>query len=299
MKTLQNKIAGHGLGTPSIACDGEIHRFKPPGSKSASGWYICHDCFEYQAGAFGCWKQGICERFFQSKTDKYSLKHKLAYEAHNRMRIFVEKQRTQARNSDALEHIYSLWKSSPTCNKHPYLDRKKIQGLDLRVDRYGNLLIPMFDVDNILWNIQKINPDGSKYFSKGARVKGCFYPIVDLINGLTFILCEGFATGASIRTALGLPTVVCFNAGNLLQVGQEIAKKYPDAKLVFAGDNDQYSSYNTGKNKAIAAAASTGGTVVLPRFASTGNKPTDFNDLHQLEGIYKVKQQLMAACYAV
>jgi putative DNA primase/helicase len=158
----------------------------------------------------------------------------------------------------------------------------------------------MYDRFDELWNIQSITPNGLKLFSKGAKVKHCFHPIGFLdAQPAQIILCEGFATGMSIYRATQIPTVVCFNAANLLQVGQEIAKKYPDAKLVFAGDSDQYSSYNTGKNKAIAAAASTGGTVVLPRFASTGNKPTDFNDLHQLEGIYKVKQQLMAACYAV
>jgi putative DNA primase/helicase len=49
---------------------------------------------------------------------------------------------------------------------------------------------------------------------------------------------EGWATGATLHEATGLPVVVAFNAGNLLLVAKLIRREYPAARLVICADND-------------------------------------------------------------
>ena len=59
-------------------------------------------------------------------------------------------------------------------------------------------------------------PDGSKKFAGGGEVKGNVFLIgceAHELPGLeTIILCEGYATGASIYEATGLPVAVVFSA---------------------------------------------------------------------------------------
>ena len=71
--------------------------------------------------------------------------------------------------------------------------------------------------------------------------------------------------------ALGFPTVVAFDAGNLSAVAEALHAKLPDKPVIILGDNDRYQEItqgtNPGKSKAQEAA--------LARI-----KPyTDFNDL--------------------
>ena len=61
--------------------------------------------------------------------------------------------------------------------------------------------------------MQTIAPDGTKMFMSGGRVKGCYYGIGKPKGAL--IVCEGFATGASIHECTGHAVAVACNAGNL------------------------------------------------------------------------------------
>ena len=292
MRKLQDKIAECGLGYHHIIIDGEFHRFIPKGDKNKSGWYIVHNYPDCHAGAYGCFKRDINEKFFELKSKNYTAKQKCKDEIKRRVRMVAEQMRIHTRNQDAQLQAQDLWNKSQKCNTHPYLKDKKIQETDLRTDGYDNLLLPMYDIEGELCNIQKINRNGGKYFSKGAKTKGCFYPIGDFVNCKTIILCEGPGTGLTIQSVTGLPTVVCFGANNLLLVGQAIRGKYPDAKIIYAADDDQYGDKNTGKINATVAAQATGGIVVLPQFACIKTKPTDFNDLYILEGSDAVNSQL-------
>lgn len=65
----------------------------------------------------------------------------------------------------------------------------------------GLLVIPLYDMDGELWSVQLINGEGKKKFLPGGRVAGCFYPM-GKSNGTT-VICEGFATGASIHDPAG------------------------------------------------------------------------------------------------
>ena len=61
---------------------------------------------------------------------------------------------------------------------------------------------------------------------------------------------------------------------------------------MIAGDNDCWKAVNTGREKAEEAARKYGCSVIFPTFKNTETKPTDFNDLHVLEGIEEVKRQI-------
>jgi putative DNA primase/helicase len=151
------------------------------------------------------------------------------------------------------------------------------------------LIVPMRDTAGQLHSLQTIQPDGDKRFLYGGRVNGCYHSIgkkpVDVL-----IVCEGYATGASIHEATGYPVVVAFNAGNLKAVALALRAKYPDLKIIIAADDDHQTEGNPGMTKAQAAAQAVGAAVAVPTFpAGRPDKATDFNDLHQLAGLDAVK----------
>lgn len=203
---------------------------------------------------------------------------------------------------------------------HPYLVRKKIKGHGARLHE-GNLLIPMYFSGKFL-GYQTIAEDGEKLYLKGGRKHGCFYPLANKDDSKDkIVICEGFATGASIREATGLVTIVAFDKGNLEPVSKAYREKYPKAHIFIAADNDQWSFkagkkpkdfdrgatpgddpiwldfreqgllYNPGILAAEQAAVKIKGYTVWPDFSETSpDKPTDFNDLHVQSGLEKVAE---------
>lgn len=220
------------------------------------------------------------------------------------------------------------WKTLPKAETHQYLERKKIKPHGIRIDVEKNeLIIPLYSGDGKLWGCQRIFENGEKKLLKGGKKKGCYYPLADKTDSKDIIiLCEGFATGASIREATGYIVIVAFDTGNLLPVGEVMRKKYPDARLIFAADNDAWTFapgkipeginkneikgddgrwgewkqkgllYNPGISKAREAGAKVNAHVIFPEFRQEDiiNKPTDFNDLHCLQCLEQVKNRISA-----
>ena len=297
MTRLQDQLLNHGFGTPPIVLDGVLRRFVPEGGKKPTGWIACNENHDSVVCVAGDWKTDKKVTVFEPKSGSHTTKPKANYEVERQIQKIASALKTRTRNLDAQESVHSVWNNATPCKTHPYLRRKKESDGDLRVDNYGNLVVPMFDTKGEHWNNQRINCHGSKFFSKGARVKECFYPIGSLVNGMTFVICEGSATGLTIQRITGYTAIVAFTADNLLLVGKAIRKKYPDSKLIYAADDDRYSPVNIGKLKATIAAKATDGIVVLPRFTCTKTKPTDFNDLYTLEGRSAVNSQFLEVTY--
>jgi putative DNA primase/helicase len=155
----------------------------------------------------------------------------------------------------------------------------------------------MYDKRHDLWNIQSIALNGFKLFTKGAKVKQCFHPIgLSNKRPSQIVICEGYATGMSIYQATNLPTVVCFAASNLCSVAAVLKRKYLHSSIIVAGDNDQFNERNIGEINTYAAAEFANGKAVFPKFKDLLTKPTDFNDLHCLEGLSEVKRQIVEVC---
>ncbi|MEO6320648.1 MAG: toprim domain-containing protein, partial [Polaromonas sp.] len=168
---------------------------------------------------------------------------------------------------------------------HPYLVRKGIQAHGIKQD--GDvLLVPLRDTAGTLHSLQTITPDGDKRFR--GRMKGCYHAIGKPKGRI--IVCEGFATGASIHEATGEAVAVAFNAGNVGPVATALHKKYPDLAIILAADDDIHTDGNPGRSKARDAALAVGGFVVVPHFpAGRPAKATDFNDLAALAGLDAVR----------
>ena len=172
---------------------------------------------------------------------------------------------------------------------HPYLVAKGIQSHGARVEAGRTLLIPLQDVDGRLHSVQGIDPDGSKRFMPGGRVKGCFFFLGEPSGRVA--ICEGFATGATIRENTGVAVAVAFNSGNLLPVAEALRAKHPGVTLVLAADDDWKTQGNPGLTAAIEAARAVDGLLAVPDFGDLprGDKDTDFNDLHRLAAALEVQ----------
>lgn len=287
-------IAAAGLTPPdTIHGDGAIHRFSTNGRRSDdSGWYMLHTD-GIPAGSFGCWRAGLqstwCSKSDNAMTMAEREAHRTRIKAMQAQREADQAQRQQEARTTAA----ALLQPADPATAHPYLTHKGIEPHGIKT--FGDkLLIPMRDTAGTLHSLQTIAPDGDKRFHPGGRVKGCYFGIGKPDGRL--IVCEGFATGASIHEATGQAVAVAFNAGNLEPVALALRTKYPALKIIVAADDDHLTEGNPGRTKATAAALVVGGLLALPVFpADRPDKATDFNDLHQIGGLDAVRGCIEAA----
>ena len=160
--------------------------------------------------------------------------------------------------------------NSAVKQQHPYLIRK---GFSDRGLVWNGLLILPMRVGQHLVGCQMIQEDGTKRFLSGQITKGASL-VIDA-KGRN-ILCEGFATGMSVRRAMKhlrerYTIHICFSAGNML----DIAKNVRDPLVV--ADNDPM------------------GVATAKKIASrywVGEAGEDFNDTEQRLGTVKAAESL-------
>jgi putative DNA primase/helicase len=158
----------------------------------------------------------------------------------------------------------------------------------------GALVLPLRETNGTLHSLQLISPDGGKKFLAGGRIAGCFFAISDQTDG-ALVICEGYATGASIHQATGCAVVCAMNCGNLLAVSKALRQQFPAREVIICADNDTWTDKNPGLTAATTAAQAIQAKITKPSFADVSRKPTDFNDLHQQEGTAAVKSQIESA----
>ena len=235
--------------------------------------------------ALGDWTNGLREFAFEE-----GFNHKCC------RRAILEAQRklTKERNvghAEAAVTAQQLWDSASECVTHPYLEKKKIKSHGLKIDRQ-TLLIPLYDEHGNLASLQKIWPDPKnpgkfvKGFLKGSRLHGNCFTIGSVEDKV--VICEGYATGATIHEITGLPVVIAFSSNNLLNITHQVVKNHPQVGIIVAADNDRFKPGNPGLTKAKEAAKAVKARLVVPEFASDDGEPTDFNDLYLSEGSGKV-----------
>lgn len=310
-----------------IDVDGKLHRFQvdddPRGRKN--GWYVLH-LDSQSAGMFGCNKRYGDHRFSWkaegakplTPEERQALSRKIAEAKAKR------EADEAARHAAAAAHAEAAWTSGSPANQHPYLAKKGVPSHGLRVGVWKKprpdgsfytvaadaLLIPLYGPGKVIRSLQAIfsapvmigGEERSKDFVYGGEKIGLYYPIGQPteVNGqVTFCLAEGYATAASIHEATGLATLVCFDAGNLVHVGRTFRKAFPAARIIVCADNDQWTmirgeAVNVGVQKAAEAAKTINGLVATPWFSNVNTKPTDFNDLHLLEGTSAVARQIFS-----
>ena len=276
-----------------IHADGKLHRVKVDGDKARNSWFVLNSGTP-AAGAFGCWKRSIKETWCAKRRENLS-----AAEWQNIRQQWqladAERQRTEAeRHAKARKIAAWILARSKPATSHAYLDTKgvKIPG-DVREHR-GALVLPLHDVDGEVHSLQFIGADGGKRFLTGGKIAGCFFTLADDSDS-PLVICEGYATGASIREATGYAVVCAMNCGNLLAVSKALREKFPTRDIIIGADNDQLTPGNPGLAKATESAKAIGARLAVPQFSDTTTKPTDFNDLHQLEGLTTMKTQIQGA----
>jgi len=292
----QQAIAGAGLPVPEVIHgDGTLYRFSTNGKRmDQSGWYVLHDDGDVPAGAFGCWRSGLSQTWCSKDTQAMTQAERSAHQ--QRMQAIAHQREADKaqRQHDAATAAAQRWEAAlPAPADHPYLVRKGIGPHGIKAEGEA-LLIPLRDAATALHSLQAIGPEGDKRFQPGGRIKGCYFGI-GKPKGL-LIVCEGFATGASIHEATGHAVACAMNAGNLLEVAQALHSKYPKLRLILAADDDAFTDGNPGITKATEAAKAVGGYLTKPDFGEQRSAAeTDFNDLHQRAGLEAVKACIGAA----
>ncbi len=261
--------AGMIVSSPLIA-DGTLHRCYVDGDKSGTknGAYILHLdgkpagwAYHFSTGATVNWSaNGKRQRMTET------MRRMIANEKAKRQLESVQCQH------DAADKAKFVWsRGTPILYRtHPYLIKKQIDPYGLRLSRDNVLMVPMFDGRNKLVNLQFIDAAGNKRFLSGGRKKGCFAVIGKYQSGKPILICEGWATGASLHQHYGLFVVVALDAGNLEPVAVNIRKRAPHAEIIIMGDNDVS---GVGQTFARKAALALRGKYKIP--STPGN---DWND---------------------
>jgi len=137
---------------------------------------------------------------------------------------------------------------------------------------------------NVITSAQLIWEDGTKKFLFGGEIGGAAHRIA---TGVYTWLCEGFATGLTVRSALkGLnvraTVLCCFSASNIAAVASKVR-----GKAFVAADNDKPLE----QFKWIGAGEHYAQLTNMP-YGMPPEVGTDFNDMHQRAGIFAVQRVL-------
>ncbi len=179
--------------------------------------------------------------------------------------------------------MYAEMRQNATQGEPEYLKTKGLGGFTFPILPDGSLLLALVDEYGAVTAAQTITPQGEKRLLKGSAKRGAYHTVNAPDEPQAVLIAEGLATALSVH--LMRPealTVAAIDAGNLLPVAEVMRRKYPEAQITIAADNDYHDDQpNTGKEAAEKAAKSVSGWVSLP---PTGHK-ADWNDYHQQHGL--------------
>lgn len=303
-----------------IQLDGNIHRFSADmNKKKKDEWYVARSWVfqgnDYLVMYYGSWSDPEAKFQYQSWQDNFYLSHSIderrALEQHlKEIDLATAKERLKRHEEAAIE-ANEIWDSasetSITDQHEAYLRLKNVKAYNVRFGKnlkgYDALIIPLRNTEDKIRSLQFISVnllDGSvyKFFLPGGEKKGCFFEIGN-IAGLDLIyVSEGYSSGASVHQAMESPVIIAFDCGNIESVVATLKVKYPDKRIIIAGDDDVERKNNPGRNKATAVARKYGCEVAFPQFPTdfrleNRKRPTDFNDLFVISGIEEVKKQLL------
>ncbi len=319
-------LADFGLVPGDIRQDGKLHRFDAEKGKRGDkvGWYVFYYGVGICGAAFGNWQTGLKETWCSKSKRDMTPREQASY-----TRLIDESMKQAAvalaKNQAAVQKATNeICGDSPVVegDNHPYLKDKRVQAHGVRVCtkkhlafptmHEGDLLIPLFDGNGLIWSLEAIKPNGKKRFQRHGKKRGNWFEISGKKGNRELFIVEGYSTGATIHEQTGGTVIVAFDAGNMAAIAKDIKTIYQGLNISIAADNDTWTlvngrPVNTGIIKAQEAGALIGAPVVYPKFkpesieewrrqtGKTDKGPTDYNDLAALEGGQAVRDQL-AAC---
>ena len=293
--------------------DDRLHRVKVDGDsrRERSGAYVGH-LDGWPAGYVQNFRAGIRRNWKYSKGGiELSARERRQLQAETKRRQQareVERQRLHERTAARLCRMVRARGFRWAPPDHPYLVAKGLSASSRPLmDRQGNLAIFAYDIAGKLWSMQRIAPDGEKRFLRDGRVNGLHYPMRSrgwkYFDGRRpLVIVEGWATGETIVRLTGATVVVAFSSWNLEAVARDFRTRYPNARIVIAGDNDHRKPLklgpdgkpkkNAGREAAMAAAVAVDGYAVVPGFEPE-DEGSDWNDRMRRYGADQVRLELL------
>lgn len=279
---------------PDTCIKDKFCRFHIEGDKQGhkNGWYIYLEQ-EYPVAFYGDWKSGERYEWKGYNSDALNERERSFANAQWEAKKAWYEARIREKNEQCALESMRIWENATQATGHKYLADKKVESYGLK--RTADiLLIPMQGPDGKMRGLQKIMENGARFYHDGTNKKGGFFQIGAAINAPVIGLCEGYATGASIHKACGLPIIMAFDAGNLIHVARYLKQAAPDSKIINFGDDDCWKEKNTGRIMAGELAAKLDIKTLFPTFHHPDGKSTDWNDLAIIEGLDEVKRQISA-----
>ena len=272
--TFLDHARAYGLIIKDLIDDGRWHRCptedKP---RKKNGAYL----FDGHKGVVRNW---ATMEYFSRYPEKQEQAVKIDYDAMRKKRDRLDREQAERYAKAAQEAKKSIFEALP--DRHPYLKAKGFPEA-LGLVRNKLLMVPMRDYrDQRIVSLQTITESGEKRFLTGGRAKGAVFRIGKKFNSRKW-LCEGYATGLSIKAALdamhdNAQVWVCFSAGNL----QYIAERVGGDRIIFA-DNDE-----SGTGQRVARATG------LP-WVMSPVLGEDANDFHQRAGVWELIRLMKSA----
>lgn len=292
-----------GLEQPPLPLDtsGKVRRFGPKKTQ----WYCLREMRTQGGtwvvvGSFGNWR-GQESHKVDVDWKGISAEERAELEQRRQAQADADAAARRVAAAQAAMNAHELWASAQRIGSSAYLTRKGVDAEGCRFLADGSIVVPLVRYDEpretALKALQRIWPDGQKRFTKGFEKPGTCLRLGHVVVGERILVCEGYATGLTLRMAVDrrLPVVVALDAGNLLPVAELLRRLYPQSRLLICADDDWQTKGNPGRDKALKTARAVGRCdFVYPIFrrANRGMKDTDFNDLHVSEGLQCVRRQL-------
>lgn len=185
------------------------------------------------------------------------------------------------KRAKAKQEANRIWGISiPAKPNHPYLWLKGIQPFIAR--QLGNkLVLPITNIEGEITSLQYIHPNKFKELLRWGAKKGNFIRVNGDISNPKILICEGYATGASLANCYPNACVIsAIDGGNLEPVAVSIRNRFPMAQITICADDDRRSEGNYGITKARAAALASGAFIATPQWPLNAPETlSDFNDL--------------------
>ncbi|QLZ68467.1 hypothetical protein FOLKNPGA_01246 [Legionella sp. PC1000] len=327
---------GHPL-DGEVNCDSSsFHYLKCPHGNSTDARYKFY-ADGIPSGYFKCWHCGIEDDFCSKQKHEVSQQEWITYKqrlADERKRNEIETKKRHVAVATLAQRVFSV-AGEKEASEHGYMKLKQVKNYGLRVitcesentkqaECYkGTLLVPCYNADNELVNIERIyfDKEKTKYQKRpleGGQRNGAYFPIGNPTkNSKAILLTEGVGTGFTVYEASGLPVAITFNCNNLQNVAEILRKKYPETKLLIIADDDRWHAEVKLRHAGVKAAKKVCANVeavsyVLPDFETLNLsekrlselKPTDMNDLfvHLVSGsldateaLAIIREQILAA----
>ncbi len=284
-----------------LVLTGKVRRFGPKKTQ----WYALREVRTQRGtyvviGAFGNWRGQESHRV-EVDWKGISAEERAELEQRRQAQADADAAARRVAAAQAAMNAHDLWASAAREGTSEYLQRKGVDAEGCRFLNDGSIVVPLVRYDEprdtALKALQRIWPDGRKRFTKGFEKPGTCLRLGHVVVGERILVCEGYATGLTLRMAVDkrLPVVVALDAGNLLPVAELLRSLYPTSRLLICADDDWQTQDNPGRDKALKTARTVGQCdYVYPIFrrGARGLKDTDFNDLHAREGLRCVRLQL-------